>query len=405
MPVRLVAASIALLFVAALGQGHTSSDDWGFFAHKRINRMAVFTLPAELIGFYKPHIEYVTEHAVDPDMRRYATKFEGPRHYMDMDHFGTYPFPKVPRDWTGALMQYTTIRVAEAGGDTVRWTVDTLPDEEVRVRLGRHERTVADRDYRRFFRTHVEFNYYEDPWTFDCTVLDAFFGEDVDCAGIQIVDRLSPDGILPYHLQAMYRRLVKAFEAKDTEKIVRISAEFGHYIGDAHVPLHTTTNYNGQLTGQRGIHAFWESRVPELFADTEYDYFVGGAKEIGDPQAYFWNVVLESHLLVDSVLLIEKDLSRRIPEDRQYCYDERLGRTVRIQCREYAAAYQARLNGMIENRMRDAIRSVGSVWYSAWMAAGQPALDGMAVVSEDEAAQKTLRQQYQTGAIKGRDHR
>ena len=282
--------------------------------------------------------------------------------------------------------------------------VDTLADEEVRVRLGRHERSLPAREYRRFFRTNVEFNYYEEPWSFDCAVLSAFFGEDVDCAAIEIVDRLSPDGILPYHLQSMYRRLIKAFETKDVDKILRLSAEFGHYIGDAHVPLHTTTNYNGQLTGQRGIHAFWESRVPELFADADYDYFVGAAKAIEEPQPYFWSIVLNSHLLVDSVLLIEKDLSRRIPEDRQYCYDERLGRTVRIQCREYAAAYQARLNGMIEERMRDAIRSVGSVWYSAWLAAGSPALDGMVEIAEDEEAQKLLQQQYQSGEIKGREH-
>ena len=393
--------ALGLLFLRARP---AADEDWGFFAHKRINRMAVFTLPAELIGFYKPHIEYVTEHAVDPDMRRYATKFEGPRHYMDMDHFGTYPFDNLPRDWTGALMQYVDVRVAEAGGDTVQLRVDTLGGGEVRVQLGQHTRGLPLREYRRFFRQHIEYNYYEDPWTFDCAALSEFFGEDVDCTGIQIVDRLSPDGILPYHLQAMYRRLTKAFAAGDTDKILRLSAEFGHYIGDAHVPLHTTTNYNGQLTGQRGIHAFWESRVPELFADTQYDYFVGAATDIGAPQPYFWNVVLESHLLVDSVLLIEKDLSRRIPEDRQYCYDERLGRTVRIQCREYAAAYQARLNGMIEERMRDAIRSVGSVWYSAWVAAGRPALDGTAVVVADEEEQKMLQQQYNAGEIKGRAH-
>ena len=44
---------------------------WGFFGHKRINRMAVFTLPPEMVTFYKQHIDYLTEHAVDPDKRRY----------------------------------------------------------------------------------------------------------------------------------------------------------------------------------------------------------------------------------------------------------------------------------------------------------------------------------------------
>ena len=65
---------------------------WGFFGHKSINRLAVFTLPTELIGFYKNHLEYVSEHAVDPDMRRYVVKEEAPRHYIDIDHFGERPF-------------------------------------------------------------------------------------------------------------------------------------------------------------------------------------------------------------------------------------------------------------------------------------------------------------------------
>ena len=60
---------------------------WGFFGHKKINRMAVFTLPPEMIKFYKKNIEYITEHAVDPDKRRYAVEGEAPRHYIDIDHY------------------------------------------------------------------------------------------------------------------------------------------------------------------------------------------------------------------------------------------------------------------------------------------------------------------------------
>ena len=71
--------------------------------------------------------------------------------------------------------------------------------------------------------------------------------------------------------------LVKAFKEKDIDYILKNSADLGHYVSYAHVPLHTTENYNGQLTNQKGIHAFWESRLPELFADG-YDYLVGTAK-------------------------------------------------------------------------------------------------------------------------------
>ena len=48
--------------------------------------------------FYRKHIEYVTEHAVDPDKRRYAIKGEDIKHYIDIDHWGKPPFDNVPRD-------------------------------------------------------------------------------------------------------------------------------------------------------------------------------------------------------------------------------------------------------------------------------------------------------------------
>lgn len=77
--------------------------DWGFFAHKRINRLAVLTLPPEMMVFFKPNIDYLTDHAVDPDMRRYASKHEAPRHYIDLDNYGAPPFTDLPRQWVDAL--------------------------------------------------------------------------------------------------------------------------------------------------------------------------------------------------------------------------------------------------------------------------------------------------------------
>ncbi len=62
---------------------------WGFWAHQRINRLAVFTLPPEMIVLYKAHIDYITEHAVDPDMRRYAVDGEAERHFIAIDHYGS----------------------------------------------------------------------------------------------------------------------------------------------------------------------------------------------------------------------------------------------------------------------------------------------------------------------------
>jgi len=141
--------------------------------------------------------------------------------------------------------------------------------------------------------------------------------------------------------------------------------------------LHTTKNYNGELTDQLGIHAFWESRIPELYAENQYDFMVGKAEYISSPGEYIWEAIFESHRLVADVLDIEKKLSRDFPDDQQYCYEERNNKTIRLECEEYAAAYHDAMGGMVETRMQNSISSVGSMWFTAWVAAGQPDLSGI----------------------------
>jgi len=304
------------------------SQSWGFWAHKRINRLAVFTLPPEMIGFYKANLEYVTEHAVDPDKRRYSAEGEDKKHYIDIDHYGEYPFKDFPRDWDEAIAKYSE--------DTIR-------------------------EY----------------------------------------------GILPWNLQATMGKLTRAFKDGNTRRILRHSVDIGHYIGDAHVPLHTTENYNGQMTGQKGIHGFWESRCPELFADDNYDYFVGKAVYLEDSEEQFWDIIMKSASHVQTVLDTERELTKKFPDDKKYAFAERNNSLLRTYSEEFSKAYEQELNGMIEERMRSAILNIGSVWYTAWVNAGKPNLDGdeeVALTEEEEEVQKKLDEQSKTGKIIGRDH-
>lgn len=267
---------------------------WGFFAHQKINRIAVFSLPPEMIGFYKHHIQYITEKAVNPDKRRYLMKEEAARHYIDLDVYGDSALYKMPRSWPKAVELYTE-------------------------------------------------------------------------------DTLKAYGIVPWHITLVKYQLTKAFMEHDVDRILRYSADLGHYIGDAHVPLHTTKNYNGQLTNQYGIHGFWESRLPELFFD-RYDLFVGKAEYIQNPQLAAWEAVRSAHLALDSVLVFEKEISERFSEDKKYSYEERGGATVRVYSYEFSEAYHKALNGMVERQMRLAIKMVADFWYTAWIDAGQPDL-------------------------------
>lgn len=353
-------------------------EAWGFYGHRLINRMAVFTLPPELIGFYKKHIEYMTEHAVDPDKRRYATKHEGVRHYIDIDHWDKIPFPNVPRDFEEAIIKHCKIRFI-SGTDSQYFDKQIIKDSIIlkTVYFGGIQLGVDYITFVKYWKRVVKPLYYEDEWRLSGYDLDELFGTSYfqrNKVDILIEDHFSPYGIVPYHLEATQEKLTKAFERKDWDMVLRISAEFGHYIGDAHVPLHTTTNYNGQLTNQVGIHAFWESRIPELFAESEYDFFVGKADYIENPKDYFWNIIIKAHGHLDSVLLVEKRLSKTFNTDLQFCYDERLGQTIRIQCPEYTKAYTKALGSMVEEQMRASIHAIGSCIYTAWVNAGQPVM-------------------------------
>lgn len=306
-------------------------NSWGFFGHIRINKMAVFTLPPEMIGFYKRYIDYVSEHAVDPDKRRYASKVEAPRHYIDIDHYGNDTldaFDAVPERWSDAVVKYTE-------------------------------------------------------------------------------DTLQAYGIVPWHINSMMYWLTDAFKDKNVERILYLSADLGHYIADAHVPLHTTKNYNGQLTGQRGIHGFWESRIPELTAD-DYNYFVGRADYISSPLSYAWQTVRASHSAVDSVLDFERILNNKFPADQKYTYENRGASVMKQYSLEYTMAYNTMLDGMVERRMRKAVISVGSMWYTAWVNAGEPNLDKLLLSPRDlaklEKEAKELEEQFEGNAIKGREH-
>lgn len=388
---RVLALFLFILFCANFSQ----PDAWGFFAHKRINRLAVFTLPPGMMVFYKPNVDWISDHAVDPDMRRYATKNEAPRHYLDLDRYGKYPFDSLPRNWTDALMKFTDVYV-------VLNNVDTLllytPDQ------------AAPDGYRQWFTGNVlpAWSRAEEMLEVDST--ERLF-EVLQRKGAGKVralfyrEHLSEHGIIPWHLQRMQRSLTEAFRQKDRARILKLSADFGHYVGDAHVPLHTCSNYNGQKTGQDGIHGFWESRIPELFADEQYDFFVGKPEYIDDPETFYWNVVLESHLLVDSVLSLEKQLRQTFPADQQICPDMR-GRTMMlVQCAEFAAAYQDAMNGMVERRFRAAVHVVSSAWMTAWIDAGQPDLKELGKyvsTKADEEEVKALEKAVEGGKFLGR---
>ncbi|MFI5149938.1 MAG: zinc dependent phospholipase C family protein [Bacteroidia bacterium] len=186
-------------------------------------------------------------------------------------------------------------------------------------------------------------------------------------------DSMTKHGILPWHIEHTYYRLRKAFEDQDAVLILHYSSDLGHYVGDAHVPLHTTHNYNGQLTHQEGIHAFWESRIPELM-NREYEFFTGRALYLKNVKQYVWKAIQDSYLEKDSVLETEARLNKEFPADLKYNFENKGKSLIKVYSDAYTRTYSERLNHMIERRIAESVRLLGSLWYTAWVDAGQPDL-------------------------------
>lgn len=273
-------------------------SNWGFWAHRRINRLAVYRLPPEMIIFYKKNIDYLSENAVNPDRRRYAVVGEAERHFIDLDVYGDSALQVLPLYWNQAKEK---------------------------------------------------------------------IGE----------DSLRKHGIVPWYIQTAVYQLIDAMQKKDAGRILRLSADLGHYVADANVPLHTTRNYNGQLSGQVGIHAFWESRLPELFAE-EYDLWNGSATYIENPAREIWKAVANAHAAMDSVLLFERQLTESFKSDRKYAYIDRNKILVRTYSEEFSTKYNALLAGQVERQMRVSVRMISDLWYTCWVNAGQPDLQSLA---------------------------
>jgi hypothetical protein len=318
--------TVIAFFALAIG---VLTLSWGIVGHERINKAAVMALPRSLQIFFYNHIDFITQEASVPDIRKYALNYkdENPRHYFDMENFGA---------------------------------VDSIPQTL----------EAAKKKY------------------------DAKF--------------LNDNGILPWYIEDMMVKLTKAFKDKNRAEILFLAADLGHYIGDAHMPLHTSANHDGQLSDQKGIHSLWESRLPELFAKN-YKLNVPQAQYYEDVHKATWDMINDTHSLVQPLLDIDKKLRTSTPENQVFKMDAD-GKVVKSKYNsavfsdEYAKKLHKDLNGMVENQMKKAITATASFWYTAWVNAGKPDLsdlDAPAVTQRNNQALKDDLKLFQQGDLFG----
>jgi hypothetical protein len=197
---------------------------------------------------------------------------------------------------------------------------------------------------------------------------------------------LAKNGVLPWYIENRMDELTRAFKEKRKTEILFLAAELGHYVADANTPLHTTVNYDGQLTGQNGLHSFWETRMVKMFSHT-YNYDSGEAVYITDIRKEIHRMILNSNALSDTLLRLEKELRQSYPLDQLYMKTDRdtTDKDYKpIFSDEYATRYHEKLNGMVERQMQASILATASFWYTAWVNAGKPDLSDLDPADQTE---------------------
>jgi hypothetical protein len=168
-------------------------------------------------------------------------------------------------------------------------------------------------------------------------------------------------GLLPWREAEEFGNLRRAFEEfkRDapytTSNVVLFSAVAAHYIQDAHQPFHASDNYDGQMTGNFGIHARFERDLIERF-ETRLRLTPAAPKPIANVRDASFEALLASYLLVDQIL--KADTEAIAGKDS---YDD-----------EYFEKFFGKVQSVLERRLSDAITATASMIVSAWDQAGRP---------------------------------
>ena len=178
-------------------------------------------------------------------------------------------------------------------------------------------------------------------------------------------DFVHQQGLLPWRTSEFFGRLLREFESlKRTpppgyaaDNIVLYAAVLAHYVSDGHVPLHAVVNYNGQLTGQDGVHSRWEG---ELFERNRSSLKIAPPPltPVTVPRDAMFEVLLASNRLAENVLAVD----RQAAEGREF-YDD-----------AYFDAFAKGTLTTLERRLNDSISAVASFIVGAWETAGKPAI-------------------------------
>jgi len=165
------------------------------------------------------------------------------------------------------------------------------------------------------------------------------------------------NGILPWATETAYDTLRNCFQRGDWEKAVLVAADLGHYVADGHMPLHITGNYNGQSTGNTGIHSRYESTMIGNFI-SQINYNGDSLKYIPNVNNYIFNYLYSNYKYKDSILQADN-----------YAKQQAGGSTTSS---TYSNALWLKTKNLTIQLFKNASHSLAELIYTAWINAGSP---------------------------------
>lgn len=121
----------------------------------------------------------------------------------------------------------------------------------------------------------------------------------VEIHGLEFVEQ---EGILPWATINKYDSIKMSFQLHDWESALRQIYDLSHYVGDGHMPLHITRNFNGNFTEQTGVHSRYESSMVGYNIDALDNYSSDSVHFISDVNKYVFNYLYHNYLYIDSIL-------------------------------------------------------------------------------------------------------
>jgi len=220
-----------------------------------------------------------------------------------------------------------------------------------------------DIDSEEFHRHFIDADYYDE---YPFTKIPKKYEELISLYG---EDKIRKYGIAPWAINETCERIIDLLKKNQLEEAIYNMGVVGHYIADLHMPLHTVINYNGQFSGNDGIHKRWEHRLVDEYVKKIKP--VGKIEKVEDPWSFSMKIVKESfklhHLILEADTkarkLLTKEQADRLNSDDVLSFEK-----------PYLDSLYDDTGNLLNERMGRAVMRLASLWNYCWEQAGRPKL-------------------------------